>query len=122
MASGTTVSELSRQILSKGVSTGDIGASDTEHTFTADRLDSEESYHRNDRPRPQGVIESEASEATELAVLLSGLRKRLLECALATGPAGDRQLRRPSRDAANERCGALATRDFDWCTLPELSK
>jgi hypothetical protein len=58
----------------------------------------------------------------KLAVLLGGLSERLLECALATGPAGNRQLRGPSGDAANERCGALAARDLDWCTLTELSE
>ena len=57
-----------------------------------------------------------------LAVLGGGLGERLLECALAAGLSGDRQLRGPSGDAAGERCGALAARDLDWCTLTELSE
>jgi len=58
----------------------------------------------------------------ELAVLGGGLGERLLECALAAGLSGDRQLRGPSGDAAGERSGALAARDFDWCALTDLSE
>ena len=57
-----------------------------------------------------------------LAVLGGGLGERLLECALAAGFAGDRQLWGPGGDAADERCGALAARDLYRCTLTELSE
>src|SRR6476620_10053464 len=53
----------------------------------------------------------------KLGVLGGGLGERLLECALAAGLAGNRQLRGPNGDAADERCGALAAGDLDWCTL-----
>jgi len=53
----------------------------------------------------------------KLGVLGGGLGERLLECALAAGLAGNRQLRGPNGDAADERCGALAARDLDWCAL-----
>src|SRR5207248_3039412 len=46
-----------------------------------------------------------------------GLGQRLLERALAAGLAGDRQLRGPRGDAANERCSALAARDLDRSAL-----
>jgi hypothetical protein len=51
----------------------------------------------------------------KLGVLGGGLGERLLECPLAAGLAGNRQLRGPNGDAADERCGALAARDLDWC-------
>ena len=51
-----------------------------------------------------------------------GLSERFLERALPAGRAGDRQLRRPSRDAARERCGALAARDLDRCALTDLGE
>ena len=57
-----------------------------------------------------------------LAVLRGGLGERLLECALASGLAGDCQLRGPGGDATGERCGAFTTRDLDWCTLTDLSE
>ena len=53
----------------------------------------------------------------KLGVLGGGLGERLLECALAAGLAGNRQLRGPNGDAADERCGALAACDLDWCAL-----
>jgi hypothetical protein len=58
----------------------------------------------------------------KLAVLGGGLGERLLQCALAAGLAGNRQLRGPSGDAADERCGALAARDLYRRTLTELSE
>src|SRR4051794_38536441 len=51
-----------------------------------------------------------------------GVNEGFLECALAAGLAGNRQLRGPSGDADDERCGALAARDLDWCTPTDLSE
>jgi hypothetical protein len=58
----------------------------------------------------------------KLAVLGGGLGERLHECALAAGLAGDRQLRRPSGDAADERCRALAASDLNRRALTELGE
>lgn len=58
----------------------------------------------------------------KLAVLGGGLGERFLHCALAAGLAGNRQLRGPGGNAADECCGALAARDLDRCTLTELSE
>ena len=51
-----------------------------------------------------------------------GRGERFLERAFAAGFAGDGQFRGPGGDAAGERCGALAARDLDWCTLAELGE
>src|ERR1700756_484491 len=58
----------------------------------------------------------------KLSVLGGGLGERLLDCALAAGRAGDRQLRGPGGDAADECCGALAARDLDRCPPAQLSE
>ena len=55
-------------------------------------------------------------------MLRGGLAERFLERALASGLAGDRQLRGPDGDAAGERCGTLAARDLDRRALTELAE
>jgi hypothetical protein len=69
-----------------------------------------------------GFYFTESVADRKLAVLGGGLGERLLQCALAAGLARNRQLRGPSGDAADERCGALAARDLYRCTLTELSQ
>ena len=58
----------------------------------------------------------------KLAVLGGSLGECLFQGALAAGLTGNRQLRGPSGDATDERCGSLAARDLDRCTLTDLSE
>ena len=60
--------------------------------------------------------------ALSLAAHRGGLGECLLERALAARLAGNRQLRRPGGHAADERRGAPASRDLDWCTPTELTE
>src|SRR3954469_14335086 len=58
----------------------------------------------------------------ELILLAGALGQRLLERALATGLAGDRQLGGPRGNAADERRRAFAAGDLDRCPLAELGE
>src|SRR3954468_17223390 len=60
--------------------------------------------------------------AGELLLLAGGLGQRLLERAVATRLAGDRQLRGPRRDSAGESSRTFAARDLDRRALAELGE
>ena len=75
-------------------------------------------FPRDQRDR----ADAEPAAGRRLILLRGGLAERFLERALASGLAGDRQLRGPSGDAAGERCGTLAARDLDRRALTELGE